>query len=959
MKSKFTLLTLLVFLITAIPSFAQSGKIVGKVTDLETGESLIGANILINGTNLGAATNVDGEYIILNVPPNTYTLVARYIGYKEVTKLNIQVSVNVTTEVNFQLPSQAYELGTVEIIAPKPLINKNLTNSVNIVRSEDIENLPVRGVNAIVSTQTGVVNQGGTIYVRGGRQDAVAYYVDGVLVNNPVFGGAQTAPINNAIQEVQFQAGGYPAEYGGANAGIISTTTKIGGEKYHFSMEGITDEFTSAGEKFIDTYSYGYSEYILTGSGPIFPSLKNIRFFVAGDYTWHKTPIAFYEGADFNNVFDPALGENADTINYIYPAGYRLNQGNRQVQVQGNLSFDFNPFTIKLNGSFKRTDSRNGVGVTQFLTASRAGEHQDQTITSSMKITQVLSDRAYYDVIFNYFGDYYVDMDPIFEHNITAYGDSVMNAQVGTTLRGDGQLPTSLRAYGFTFTNGVIPWNGYRKQRTTSLGGKIGLLYQIGLHHELKTGADLNYYTIRRYSLPNPITIASFRRALPQGTGYDFYDRLDNYGYDAYGNKLSGGINGPKHPIFAAYYIQDKMEFSDLVVNFGLRLDYIDTDSKAFKNPNNIKFVNNLVDPNDLVDVDPFTQVSPRLGFSFPVTDKTVFHAQYGKFIQQSQLRDIYEGYNVVADNIQGGYAIQQPVGFGLKPERSTQYEIGFKQQLGDVFAFDITGFYKDIKDQIQERSIYAEPGANHRQYYAFVNGDFSTVKGIELKFDLRRVERISATLDYTYSDAQGTGSNPSSSFRQIWQSPTAIPYFPQQIAPLDFNQAHTGALNIDYRFADNDGPSLFGSQILSNFGINALFRFTSGFNFTRYTEDSFGNSRVPTEPLNASTTPWTFQLDMKIDKSVSFGPFDANIYLWVINVLNTQNVVDVFPVSGDAYDDGWLSSPQGSQTVSGIASQYGQQYADMYEQLYSTINYDSGHFGPPRQIRLGVRLNY
>jgi hypothetical protein len=66
-----------------------------------------------------------------------------------------------------------------------------------------------------------------------------------------------------------------------------------------------------------------------------------------------------------------------------------------------------------------------------------------------------------------------------------------------------------------------------------------------------------------------------------------------------------------------------------------------------------------------------------------------------------------------------------------------------------------------------------------------------------------------------------------------------------------------------------------------------------------------------------------------------------------------------VFPVSGDAYDDGWLSSPQGSQTVSGIAAQYGQEFADMYKQLYSTLNYNAGNFGPPRQIRLGVRLNY
>ncbi|HSD63361.1 MAG TPA: TonB-dependent receptor, partial [Ignavibacteriaceae bacterium] len=683
------------------------------------------------------------------------------------------------------------------------------------------------------------------------------------------------------------------------------------------------------------------------------------RFFVAGDYTWNRTPIGYYQGANFNNVYDPALGDSADTINFLYPAGYVLNQGTRLVQIQGNLQFDFNPFSIKLNGSFLRNDSRDGAGITDYYTSSRAGQHQAQTITSSVKVTQVLNERAFYDLIFNYFGDFYVDMDPIFKHNITAYGDSVMNSQVGSTLRGDGQLPVALRAYGFTFTNGVIPYNFYRKQKTDSYGGKVGLLYQIGQHHELKTGADFNYYTIRRYALPSPLTIASFRRSLPQGSDYDFYDRLDNYGYDAYGNYLDSGIDGPKHPIFAAYYIQDKMEFSDLVVNFGLRLDYINTDSKTFKNPHDIHFVNNLVDPNDLVDVEPFTQVSPRLGFSFPVTDKTVFHAQYGKFIQQSQLRDIYLGYNVVADNIQGGFAIQQPVGFGLSPERTTQYELGFKQQLGDIFAFDITGFYKDIKDQIQERSIYSDPGANHRQYYAFVNGDFSTVKGIEFKFDLRRVERIAASLDYTFSDAQGTGSNPSSSFRQIWQSPTSIPYFPQQIAPLDFNQAHTGALNLDYRFADDDGPSIFGSQILSNFGINALFRFTSGFNFTRYTEDSFGNSRVPTEPLNASTTPWTFQLDMKIDKSFTMGPLDANIYVWVINVLNTQNVVGVFNVSGDAYDDGWLTSPQGSQTVSGIESQYGKQYADMYKDMYSALTYDSGHFGPPRQIRLGVRLNY
>jgi len=968
MKNKFTLFFTLLLLL-ASTAYAQTGKIVGKVTDLQTGEALIGANIIVQGTSLGAATNVEGDFIILNVPPQTYTLLARYIGYKEVTQSNIRVSVNVTTEVIFALPSETYELGDVTVIATKPMINKNVTNSINIVGSDELDNLPVRGVANVVSTQAGVVTQGGALYVRGSRSDQVSYRVDGVDVTDVVFGGASTLGIQNAVQEIQFQAGGYSAEFGGANAGIISTTSKTGGEKYQISFEGITDNFADIGNKFLGTYSYGYSEYVLTLGGPVIPSVKSLKFFVAGSNTFRRSPAGFYSGIDLKNVYDssatsrdPRTGNiiPAERFDVYYPEGYVVNNAARNYQVQGNLFYDAKVFQVKVNGSFKRNDSRNGAGRQSYYTWTRAGMHQDQTITGSLKLTHIVSDKAFYDVILNYYDDYYVDMDPVFQHNITAYGDSVENAKIGTTLRGDGQTPLVLDAFGFRFTRQVIPYNFYRKQRSMSSGGSANLLYQVGLHHELKTGGDFKYYTIRRYSLPSPMSIASLKRSIPDGVVNDLYNRLDNYGYDAEGNLSEDGLTAPRHPIFAAYYLQDKMEFSDLVVNMGLRLDYIDIDGQTFKDPHNIKFTkDDLIDPASLVDVEPFTQISPRLGFSFPVTDQTVFHAQYGKFVQQTRLRDVYQGYNVVADNIKGGFAIQAPVGFGLRPERTTQYEIGFKQQIGEVFAFDITGFYKDIKDQIQIRSIFADASANHRQYYAFINGDFSTVKGVELKLDLRRSNRISATLDYTYSDALGTGSNPSSSFRQIWQSPTATPFFPQQVAPLDFNQTHTGFLNIDYRFADNDGPSVFGSKILEKFGANILFSFTSGFNYTRWDDESFGNRRFPIEPLNASTTPWTFQLDAKVDKTIEIGPFNTNIYVWVINLLNTQNVTGVYNTSGDAYDDGWLASPQGKKQVEALRTSYGDEQAVLYQNLYKATIYDSGKFGTPRQIRLGIRLNY
>ncbi len=955
----FRKLKFLILLIALAPvmMYAQTGKIVGKVTDLQTGEPLIGANVIVEGTLFGAATDASGDFIILNVTPGTYTIKARYIGYREQVISNIRVSVNLTTEVNFALPTEEYTTETIVVRAPKPLVEKNITNSTSVVSQKDIENLPVRGVNSVIATQAGVVTQGSNVYVRGSRSDEVAYYIDGVLVNNPVFGGAASGVINNAIEEIQVQAGGYSAEFGGANGGIISTQTRSGGEKYQLGFEGITDNFVPLGDQFLGTYSRHYSELVFTASGPVIPNNKKVRFFIAGSNIFTRSPAAYYRGANFKNIFDPSRGAAADTFDIVYPDGILLNYNRNSYQVNGNLTFNFQPFTIRVNGNYRMSTGRNGVSKRNIRAYNSAPLREDQTISGSIKITHVINKNAFYDIIANFFDDYYVDMDPIFKHNITLYGDSIANAAVGRPMRGDGRRPIDLAAYGWTFSSADRVLSTYRKQRTGAVGGKVNFLYQLGKHHEFKTGAEFNYYTIRRYSFGRVYQLPSLVRTVADGDIYDIYSRLDNYGYDVYGNKTDNGVEAAKHPTFAAYYIQDKMEFSDLVLNIGFRLDYIDIDAQVFKNPSNIQFdENDLIDVSQMVDVDPILQISPRIGFSFPVTDRTVFHAQYGKFIQQSRLRDVYQGYNVLGDNIKGGYAISSPVGFGLRPERTTSYEIGFRQQLGESFAFDITGFYKDIKDQVQIRSIFAEEGAQHGQYYAWVNGDFSTVKGIEVKLDLRRTERLSATVDYTYSDARGTGSNPSSAFRAIWQSPTSSPYFPQQIAPLDFNQTHRIYVNLDYRYDDNDGPEIFGAKVFENLGANLLFSANSGFNFTRW--EGYGNQRDPLEPLNASTTPWTFQLDARIDKTVKIAGIDFNIYLWVINLFNTQNVVNVFNNSGDAYDDGWITYKQGAAIVEGYRT-FGEQFAQTYIDLYRNLNYTSANFGVPRQIRLGIRLNY
>ncbi len=137
-------LTTLMLLFFPLLLFSQTGKIVGTVTDARTGEPLIGANVTIEGTLLGTATDIDGNLLILNVGPGTYNFRASYVGYQDMVVENIRVSVNLTTEVNFQLREEALQTDAIVVVAERPLINKNVTNSTSIISAQDIENLPLR-----------------------------------------------------------------------------------------------------------------------------------------------------------------------------------------------------------------------------------------------------------------------------------------------------------------------------------------------------------------------------------------------------------------------------------------------------------------------------------------------------------------------------------------------------------------------------------------------------------------------------------------------------------------------------------------------------------------------------------------------------------------------------------------------------------------------------------------------
>lgn len=1009
MNRWFTVLYFLLILPVAA-ALAQTGKINGKVTDLSNGEPLIGANIIVVGTSLGAATDVNGEYTILNLSSGTYEVKASYIGYQTITKTNVRISAGLTTDLNFELPGEGISVGEVVVVSERPLINKSNTNAIRTTTSDVIEALPVRGINNIISLTPGVVLNNNSVYIRGGRVDEVGYYLEGTNISNPMFGGRDVTIIQDAVEEIQVQAGGYTAEYSGANAGIIRTQLKSGTPELKFSVHYVTDNlgFKSKdsrfdGTKTLGAYTYGYNEFTGTISGPLFTD--KVKFFGLVNSNWQldRQPLPF-PGINLGVITDElSTTPDNNSIDMTYPAGPTFRSHYQGYTGTGVFTVDFNPIIFRLTGSYTTFDQGNGGGgnLTSLLNLGRIGITEGSDASFSAKLTHILSPTTYYEISGGYTLNKTESMDPLLRENWQLYGDSVANANVGAIWYrtpsdveakrvGRYQRPTTYDILGFQFFAPNDITAGYTKTRREVFNFNAAFSTELDKTHSIKFGGELSTYTIRSFGfgagrsaanyanavylnslLPNPLPINDVMIGLTNSYGYDHFGNEIDTEFDGNAGIDDPGLLAPKKPLFAGVYVEDKITYKDLILNVGLRFDYFDVDNLILKDPTRpetaIDFNTNKIDPKGLEKTPTFSSVSPRLGFSFPVTDQTVFHAQYGKFVQQSRLRDMYQGIYGLGTQLRGGFFIQTPVGANIRPTRTTQYEIGFTQQISDFASFDITGYYKDIQDQVEFDLQRVASGSKYQSYNTLKNGDFATTKGVELSFNMRRVERLQVNGSISFQDAQGTGSNPNSKAGIVGAPLDGVTIFrPNYVTPLDFNKAISGNLNIDYRFSE-DEPS----PVLRQLGISALLVFDSGHPFTLGEGKGDANGslegdnrfRSPIESLNGSSTPWTYQIDLRIDKSFWITEkLSANIYFMVINLLDTKNITNVFLRTGTATDDGYLSDPELGGTLR-------PTQREEYEALYRAINIDyyqgyraaTGNvlYGPPRQLRLGIQLEY
>lgn len=765
-----------------LPSLAlagDTGKIMGTVTDARTGEPMVGANVVLEGTTMGAASDMEGRYIILNVPPGSYTMAVSVVGYKTTRIENVIVNVDLTTIQDVALEETVLEGEMIVVTAARPLVERDVTNVTRVLRLEDFQNLPMRSYSDVVATQPGVVKVGDMMHVRGGRQDEVAYYVDGVYINDLRTGEKMGDVPINSVEEISYQAGGFNAEYGFANSGVVHTTTKIGRTTYNINGEFITDSFLSKEEEILGAYSYGKNVYNMGLSGPVPGVGQKLRFFFTGEY---------------HDLYDrrPSLGKHPELVSMGDSAGVAEittvtgplpHNSEEDLMFNGNFLLDLKPVQIKVGGHYWAADFDEYSQHRSLLEETLNHYATDEEFSYSVygKITHTVNPTTFYTATLSYHSHGTERGDGVLWRDIPNYGDkSDWNGDGKTVdfLVMDGTNPGDPYRFGSGIFDSISVFDDYYLNRSTSMGAKFDLTTQLRDVHEVKAGFEYRYNTLRRYSVTRPMQIAGVMADNPELDPRAAYRAgyTDNFGYPIYfgdggdpvdpDQTLDEGPDGAKHPLIASAYIQDKMEVSDLVLNIGLRWDMMDANDKKLADPYEIPLdENGFIDQRKLVATEAQHNISPRIGLGFPVTDRTVFHAQFGRFVQQPQLSFLYTGWDYLAGQILQGNQVDigNP---DLKPTKTTQYEVGLSKQLSDNAALDITAFYKEIRDLIILRNRYQAVPNTYPQYQ---NGDYGSVKGLNVNFDLRRTERIAAHVSYTLQFAGGTGSTAGSDFYVTW----------------------------------------------------------------------------------------------------------------------------------------------------------------------------------------------
>lgn len=858
-----------------------TGKLVGVVID-NNGEALVGVNIEIVNSGLGAASGSDGFYLINNIQPGEYTIRASYLGFNTYEVQKVRITVDQTTEINISMTELVMELDEIiTVVADHELIKKDVTSKRAVIDGSMITDiLPVSTINDVLALQAGVVtDENGTIHIRGGRSGEVTYLIDGTYVKDP-FDNTLGGNVDiEAIQEMEVISGTFNAEYGNALSGIINIVTKDGSPKYKFKVayetamlnespyhksdwlldtDLVNDLSDEEKEKYKDVVrrENGSSAYnYISVVDSKFSSDKTLVDILGKFNSSLSGPIPFIKNAFF---FVSSTFENRDS--YL-PYGFSLNRVMSSKisykpipSLKFQLNYDWSSRWYQLyDHTYKywTYSDENGTGSYPIW--------NDQKDRLTFKVSHTLSNTTFYTLSLSKVDNFasreieerYVSWD-----TETGALDSTDYLTRGYYQGAEGNFRSGDDRY----------W--YRTESTT-YDLDFDFTSQLNRYHQFKSGFEYRRHELFRH-----------RIGMPPRSKIEYFD---------------------KKPIEAAFYAQDKIELDYLIVNVGLRFDYFDANSLYYSDPGNIlRVVTDASGQASLVTADQNKtegkyKISPRIGLAHPITETTVFHFAYGHFFQSPRYYDLYRNSDfedIVANDALVGNA-------GLEPEETVSFEAGFKKQIGNDYSIDVTAYYKDIDNLISSFYYFSV-----KDYTMFVNADYGRVKGVDVTLNKRYSNMFGGSINYTYMIAKGNESDPSEGYSQYREEKAHLK--PNRNFYLDFDKRHTINLNLGIRLPNEYGPVLFNMYPLQRIAVNFLLTAASGLPYTPSSRDPEA-SVLPEK--NSARKPWTNQLDIRLSKLIHIKSLKFDVYLKAENVFDHINVLRVWTRTGDPWDQGPTSN--------------------------------------------------
>jgi len=887
-------------------SFAQTtGKISGMVTDAESGEPLPGVNIVLQGTQLGAASDDDGNYVILNVPPGEYDITFSMIGYKQYIVKNITVSINRTVNIDAQLVPSSIRGESVVVYADEIKIKKDQTSSIRNISSKEISTLPIENVKQIVNLQPGVVGR----HFRGGRGSEVSYMIDGVDITNSLNRESEAVEINpSAVNDMEVITGTFNAEYGNAMSGVVNIVTKEGGDELEGTASVNSGNYITSHRdifKGVKNNQLNIEDYKFSLSGPLLN--KRIKFLINGRYFQDR---GYLYGINYYNVKDYSNFVNYPDNYYTEATGdssYVSLNDEIKTNLLGKLTFKpLQQLKTSILYTYNRNKFQNYNHQYRFNPHGLSTNHENSHMLA-FYLNHSLSQKAFYELKLSYnkyYAGNYLYKDP----NSPNYIHDLYQQSAGSWFYTGGQQ------------------KGHTRHNEREYSINFDFHWQVTRSHNIQTGFDLKR-NILEYKWAE---IRNKYYATDKETEYKI-DTLENGRtervYQYYEPVIKDDDNTTyadfytKEPITGAAYIQDKMEFHSMVVNVGLRLDYFDPNTTYptnWRNPGNQDQFEADSMMSDYLSVDPHLTLSPRLGLSYSLGEYSLLRFSYGHFLQDPPLTYFYQ--NTTKPFVTENAFVGNPL---LKPQKTVQYEIGYSQQLTDNMDIEVVVFYRDIYELTSSKQVYTY---SQIPYGLYINKDYGNARGLELKHRFR-LGNVFVNTNYSLQYARGVADNPAAAFTRAGNNMDPV----NKLIPLAWEQRHT--LNV---------TTGYNSE---NYGATFTFYYNSGqpYNWNPISENPLATLNLLP---NNQYKPSQYNLDLHGYYNLfTIGNINGRLILLVRNVLDHLNENSVNQQTGHAY--------------SGIIRPVDRASHKHDITEYEDIIQNPSMYSAPRIVKLGLKVEF